>query len=189
MRGARWRPVCVLVVMLALAACGPAPARVATGTAPPVPVGPPLSTLTAGGRTQMGAWGSHCWTTAPDGPPSAARPPQVCADPPGIPLPEERLPVAAGATAVFTFGGPTPLTAVSASAYPLAGQSFAEGGGRRWLVPSGTAPLQTIDLPAAPAGREATITVAVPAGEYVVYVRVRAQGGDASYGFHVVVQQ
>lgn len=188
MRGARWRPVCVLVMVLALAACGPAPARVATGTAP-LPGGPPPSTLTAGGRTQMGAWGSHCWTTAPDGTPSAARPPQVCADPPGIPLPEERLPVAAGATAVFTFGGPTPLTAVSASAYPLAGQSFAEGGGRRWLVPSGTTPLQTIDLPAAPAEREATIAVAVPAGEYVVYVRVRAQGGDASYGFHVAVQQ
>jgi len=29
----------------------------------------------------------------------------------------------------------------------------------------------------------------VPAGEYVVFVTVRAQDGSASYGFHVVVQQ
>ena len=142
-----------------------------------------------GGRARAGALGSHCWPTAARGTPAAARPPQVCADPPGIPVAEERLPVAAGATAVFTFGGPAPPTAVSAAAYPLAGQPIAEVGGRRWLLGSGTAaPPQPLDLPVAPAGREAAITVALPAGAYVVDVRVRAQGGDAAYAFHVVVQ-
>ncbi len=44
------------------------------------------------------------------------------------------------------------------------------------------------DLPTTLAGHEATIVVAVPAGEYVVVVRVGVQDGGALYGFHVVVE-
>ena len=189
MRNGNWSRVWVVALVLALAACGAASAGplavpagpTATPTAPGTgeTTGPPPSTLTAAGQTQTGDLGSPCWATQPSV--------RVCADTLGLPVPEERLPVTAGGTAVFRFGGTTPPAEVRAAAYPLAGQPLSEAGGRRWLLGSG-APPPHIDLPTTLAGHEVTIAVAVPAGEYVVLVQVRAQDGSASYGFHVVVQ-
>ncbi len=237
MRRATWSPVWVVALVLALAACGGAPAPVATGTAPsgqlampagptatptvpgtggttgPSPsthqdrvidlhpafrtgetTGPPPSTLTAAGQTQTGDLGSFCWPTltAPRAASSATPPPspEVCleVDGPGLPVPEERLPVTAGDTAVFRLGGTTPPAGVMAAAFPLAGWPLSEVGGRRWVLASGAPPPPKLDLPTTLAGHEATIVVAVPAGAYVVLVRVSVlPDGGALYGFHVVV--
>ncbi len=213
MRRAAWSRVWVVALVLALVTCGTAPAPVATGTAPSgalvVPAGPPAtptgpgtgettgpppSTLTAAGQTQTGDVGSFCWPTltAPRAASSATPPPSadVCleVDGPGLPVPEGRLPVTAGGTVVFRLGGTLPPTEVSAAAHPLAGRPVSEVGGRRWVLATGVPPPK-LDLPTTLAGHEATIVVAVPAGEYVVIVRVGVQDGGALYGFRVVVQQ
>ncbi len=213
MRRATWSRVWLLAPVLALVTCGTAPAPASTGTAPSGPpvvpagstatptgpgtgetTGPPPSTLTAAGQTQTGDVGSFCWPTftAPRAASPATPPPsaEVCleVDGPGLPIPEERLPVTAGGAAVFRLGGTTPPTEVSAEAFPLAGRPVSEAGGRRWVLATGVPP-PLLDLLTTLAGHEATIVVAVPTGEYVVIVRVSVQGGGALYGFRVVVQQ
>ncbi len=157
----------------------PGPAGIAT---------PPASTLTFGSQTQTGGFGTYCWATA-------------CVAKVGIPIPDETLLVPAGSGLVFTFGGTSPPSGLTATAYALADQPRHEAGGQRWLplgLPSGgpgaaarAAPPRGIVLPVSPAGLWAEITAEVPAGEYVIFIRLRGSGpaeADASYGFHIVVQ-
>ncbi len=103
----------------------------------------------------------------------------------GIPVPAETLLAPAGAVLVFTFGGTTPLTELTASVYRLETPPTPAADGTRWLDwRQAGGP----ELPVTLAGRQAEITAAVPTGEYVIFVRTRTQGGSPSYGFHVVVQ-
>ena len=137
-----------------------------------LPAPPPPGTLAYGGQTQTGGFGTYCWTSG-------------CLLMRGIPVPAETLLAPARAVLVFTFGGTTPLTELTASAYRLESPPTPAADGTHWLDWRGA---RGSDLPVAWAGRQAEITAAVPAGEYVIFVRTRTQGGSPSYGFHVVVQ-
>ncbi len=159
---------------------------------------PPPGTLAFAEQTQRGGWGSYCWFVAPVATPPNTRQAQPggCIDMLGIPAPEETLLVAPGALLAFAFEGTTPLTEIIASAYPLAGQQLSVAGGQRWLPwaqvtapPGTTTTIHGVELPTALSGQGATITAAVPVGEYAILVRLHTQGGDASYGFHVTVHQ
>lgn len=131
---------------------------------------PPDSTLSYDGQTQTGRLGSYCWQSA-------------CALMIGIPIPDEMLTVPAGASLVFAYGGVKPLTEVQAVAHLLSDGEFVPAASGRWLRPRQPG----IALPAHLAGQQVALTATLPAGDYVILVRIFGPEGDASYGFHLVI--
>jgi hypothetical protein len=161
-----------LVLTLLLSGCGrtagpgPEPIEPASSFAD----GPPRSTLSFNGETQTGGIGSFCWKRG-------------CADMAGIPVPNDSLTVPAGRQLAFEFSGSEPLTEVHAAARPLRGRLI-DGAGMRLLQ---SAEGETV-LPATPSGNQTGITAELEPGEYSVTVSIRIAGGDALYGFHVVIR-
>ena len=153
---------------------------------------PPRSTLSYAGQTQTGRTSSFTWTAC-----EAGRCQAFHADAPGITIPpaEERLTVPAGAVLTFTFGGKTPPSILSVTAYVLDDHSprpFGPGSPEpAWLQRWGQ---RTTDLSSRQTDLTLAITADPPAAEYVIVVdrRVRddsaAVDNSAGYSFRVSVQ-
>lgn len=152
-----------LVLAVLLTGCGGTMAHSLTG-------GPPQSTLSYDGQTQVGGTGSFCWE-------------QLCADMAGIPVPNDRLIVPTGSLLVFEFSGSEPLTDVHAAARPLQGQLI-DGPGMQLLQSAE----EEVALPTVSSGNQTDITAELEPGQYSLTVSIRINGGDALYGFHVVIQ-
>lgn len=132
--------------------------------------GPPPATLSYNGQTQIGGTGTFCWE-------------HLCADMIGIPVPNDTLIVPTGSVLTFEFSGSEQLTEVHAAARPLKGQ-LVEGAGMQFLQ---TAEGE-VALPSVSSDNQTRITAELESGEYSVTVSIRITGGDALYGFHVVIQ-
>ncbi len=161
-----------LVAAVLLIGCG---GTMAHGPEPVEPAssiddGPPQSTLSYDGQTQVGGTGSFCWE-------------QLCADMAGIPVPNDRLIVPTGSLLVFEFSGSEPLTEVHAAARPLQGQLI-DGAGMHLLQSAE----EEVALLTVSSGNQTDITDELEPGEYSVTVNIRIDGSDALYGFHVVIQ-
>jgi hypothetical protein len=124
---------------------------------------PPDSTLSYGGREVKGTLGSYCWNYGNSG---------LCADTAGVPPPKRKtLTVPSGSEMVFRYGRQRPPNTVQIDVNPL--------GKKAGSHPS---------LNAEGSGVERTIPAKLPPGEYVLYVFVREQQGDASYSFRIMVE-
>lgn len=140
---------------------------------------PPGSTLSYGGETVDGGLGSYCW--------SSGGSMGGCADAFGVVLEEEALEAPTGATLSFAYGGKT-LDSLDVAAYRA--DREVEGGGRDddVFVPSYNGDGGGRDLRVRRSGTRARIVADLPPGEYVLDAFARMPGGDASYGFHLVVE-
>ncbi len=162
----------VLVLALPLSGCGrttgpgPEPVEPASSFAD----GPPQSTLSFDGQTQIGGTGSFCWE-------------RMCADMIGIPVPNDTLTVPTGSLLVFEFRGSESLTDVYAAARPLQGQLI-EGAGMQFLQNAGG----EVTLPTTSSGNQTGITAELEPGKYSVTVSIRTADGGALYGFHIIVR-
>lgn len=140
---------------------------------------PPESTLSDGEETVEAGIGAYCWSTGGA---------SSCVDAIGISLGEGKLTARPGEPLSFAYRGGR-LDSLGVTAYEVDPE---DGGGNRIesgvLVP----PYKGIGKKEQPevrrSGDRARIDADLPAGEYVLDMRARMPEGDASYGFHVVVE-
>ncbi len=138
---------------------------------------PPGSKLSYGGESVNGGLGSYCFKS-------------VCADTFAVPVSEEVLTVPAGSTLTFTYGGDK-LDSLSVSAQRIGREDrLKRMAGGIFLVPEreGEAFEKRVRLRTRRSENRARIDAELPAGEYAVEASARFPGGDAFYGFHVVVE-
>lgn len=138
---------------------------------------PPGSTLSYGGETVTAGLGSYCWRF-------------VCADTFGVPVSQEELTVPAGSALTFAYGGDK-LDALSVSAQRIGSKDrLRRMAGGSFLVPEYEAKAyeERLRLQARRYENRARIDAELPAAEYAVEAFARFSGGDAFYGFHVVVE-
>jgi hypothetical protein len=149
-----------------------------------VPPGPPRSTLSFGGETQKGEMGPSCWVEKRWLGPTGA-----CASAASEVPPVPAAPIAgtAGTPMEFALGGKNPPTELQVIAYPFEATERDDDLGREEP--------RRIFLPARRSQDGGVIRADLPPGEYAVRVAVTVAGdgkvltGEASYGFHVVVEQ
>ncbi|MDQ4128014.1 MAG: hypothetical protein M3151_08730 [Actinomycetota bacterium] len=138
---------------------------------------PPGSRLSHGRETVNAGLGSYCWE-------------RVCADTFAVPVSEEVLTAPAGSTLTFAYAGKK-LDSLSVSAQRIDREdSLKRMAGGTFLVPEneGKAYEQRVRLQTRRSENRARIDAELPAGEYAVEAFARFPGGDAFYGFHVVVE-
>lgn len=137
---------------------------------------PPGSTLSYGGQTVDGGLGGYCWSGGDGG---------SCVDAVGVSLEDGRIEAPTGATLSFDYGG-RDLTSLDVAAYRADRED--ESGVRDddvFVMPSGGEGAR--DLPISRSGTRARVVADLPAGEYVLDARARMPGGDASYGFRLIL--
>lgn len=137
---------------------------------------PPASTLSYEGETVRAGLGSYCLRS-------------VCADKIGIPISDRALTVPAGSVLTFEYGG-AKLDSMSAGAEEVRpGDRIRKFDDGDILMPEeGSDARKTVRLEARRSGSRARIAAKMPAGEYALTVFVRLPEGDATYGFHVIVE-
>ena len=138
---------------------------------------PPGSTLSYGAQTVTAGLGSYCWKF-------------VCTDTGGVPVSEEVLTVPAGSVLTFAYEGKE-LDSLSVWAHPIGRKDrLRRMAGGDFLVPEnqGEAYRDRVRLQTRRSETRARIDAELPAGEYAVEAFARLHGGDAFYGFHVVVE-
>ncbi len=124
-----------------------------------------------------GGLGSYCWES-------------VCADTFAVPVSEEVLTAPAGSTLTFAYEG-NKLDSLSVSAQRIGRKDrLRRMAGGYFLVPEkeGKAYQGRVRLQTHRSENRAHINAELPAGEYAVEAFARFPGGDAFYGFHLVVE-
>ena len=140
---------------------------------------PPGSTLSHDGETVEAGLGGYCWSTDRA---------SSCVDAVGISLGGEKLTAPPDARLSFAYKGDG-LNTVDVTAYEVG-----PGGGKNNRIQRGilVPPYADVGEGEQPevrrSGDRAQIFQRLPAGEYVLDVRVRMPEGDASYGFHLIVE-
>lgn len=148
-----------------------------------VPSRPPRSTLSFGVETQKGEMGPSCWVEK-----SWLGPAGACASAASEVPPVPAAPIAgtAGTPMEFALGGKNPPTELQVIAYPF------EATERDDL---GREEPRRIFLPVRRSKDGGVIRADLPPGEYALRVAVtvdrdgKVLTGEASYGFHVVVER
>lgn len=138
---------------------------------------PPGSTLSHGGETLTAGLGSYCWRF-------------VCTDTFAVPVSEEVLTVPAGSVLKFVYGGDK-LDSVSVSAQRIGPKDrLRRMAGSTFLVAEkeGKAYEKRVRLKPQLSENRARVKAKLPAGDYALEAFARFPGGDAFYGFRVVVE-